>query len=360
MKHSAVSAKRVVSLDFLRTTAIMAVVALHTLPVPLLNGGLPFWLSVVVESTSKIGVPLFLIISGYLMLDRDYSGSKLKRFFVHNYLPLFVSFELWALLVSPVVFLGKESGGVPSLFATMLFMGEPYMIHFWYMQMLLGIYLMVPVLAAFLKRISMDGNNWYLALLVAVSVTFVLVLPTAQYVAQWLRYEADAEITLGGFVGRGALGLLYMLIGYCLRTVDFFDHAPAWARWITLAGSLVLLWMVSAWEYKLTGEFFLVTKGFLPIAFTAFALSWVAIKGSAWNDCPRWLSAVFFGFATYSYGIYMVHLPLHKVVDVILPDAMHLLRVAMLNPISTILLSLLCCWIIARLPVVRRWMLAMK
>ena len=39
MKHSAVSAKRVVSLDFLRTTAIMAVVALHTLPVPLLNGG---------------------------------------------------------------------------------------------------------------------------------------------------------------------------------------------------------------------------------------------------------------------------------------------------------------------------------
>lgn len=170
---------RSVAIDFLRAIAILAVVSVHTLPVPLLgaslansgkiiNGGISLdsvlsatslsdssstLISAIIGSTSKVGVPLFLIISGYLMLDRDYTGPKLKRFLMHNYLPMFVSFECWCAIAFLSHFAANRTlQTVADFLRTMLFIDEPAMIHFWYMQMLLGIYLLIPVLACFLRH----------------------------------------------------------------------------------------------------------------------------------------------------------------------------------------------------------------
>lgn len=111
------------------------------------------FISAIIGSTSKVGVPLFLIISGYLMLDRDYTVPKLKRFLMHNYLPLCVSFECWCVIAFLPHFAATHTlQTVADFMRTMLFIGEPAMIHFWYMQMLLGIYLLIPVLACFLRH----------------------------------------------------------------------------------------------------------------------------------------------------------------------------------------------------------------
>ena len=80
------------SLDLIRSFAIIAVVALHVVP----QSESAWVYRIFFESMSKVGVPLFLILSGYLMLDRDYTEpDRLKRFFVHNWLPMVVAFELW-------------------------------------------------------------------------------------------------------------------------------------------------------------------------------------------------------------------------------------------------------------------------
>ena len=104
----------------------------------LLAGGWRIFASAAIGSLSKIGVPLFLIITGYLMLDRDYSGPKLKRFLKHNYLPLLVSFESWA-CVAMIAKLATDPSvsNIVEGLHTMLLIGDPLMIHFWYMQMLL-------------------------------------------------------------------------------------------------------------------------------------------------------------------------------------------------------------------------------
>lgn len=80
MPKNVINSQRSVAIDFLRVVAIVAVVCVHSLPVPIISGGGGFFASAAIGSLSKIGVPLFLIITGYLMLDRDYSGPKLKRF----------------------------------------------------------------------------------------------------------------------------------------------------------------------------------------------------------------------------------------------------------------------------------------
>lgn len=344
-------------------------------------------ISAIIGSTSKVGVPLFLIISGYLMLDRDYTGPKLKRFLMHNYLPMFVSFECWcAIAFLPHFAANRTLQTIADFLRTMLFIDEPAMIHFWYMQMLLGIYLLIPVLACFLrhpqlqqdvtsstsikqnteqkvkhgsKKTPLPQHTRYIILLAIIGTAFILVLPTIQTILTWFSVDIDYEITLGGCVGRGSLGLLYMLFGYLLKK-DVFHISSRKTSLCLLIAAAVLLWLVSALELRLTNELFLVTAGFSPIAFFAFALSNAAIYSTFWKHCPGWLSTAMTGLASYSYGIYMVHPIVAQVFRALIPDSMHLLRIASLNTVSILLFSLLAVFVIARIRPLRKWLLLIK
>lgn len=77
----AAESKRNPTLDLIRSCAIIAVVTLHIMP----QSEHVWSYRIFVESMSKVGVPLFLILSEYLMLNRDYTTpNRLKRFFTHN------------------------------------------------------------------------------------------------------------------------------------------------------------------------------------------------------------------------------------------------------------------------------------
>ena len=144
----------------------------------LLAGGWRIFASAAIGSLSKIGVPLFLIITGYLMLDRDYSGPKLKRFLQHNYLPLLVSFEAWACIAMIAKLAADPSvSSIVEGLRTMLLIGDPFMIHFWYMQMLLGIYLFIPILASFIRSFEQNADK-YIRMIIVVGVVFTFVFPT--------------------------------------------------------------------------------------------------------------------------------------------------------------------------------------
>lgn len=117
-------------------------------------------------------MPLFLIITGYLMLDRAYSGPKLKRFLKHNYLPLLVSFESWACVAIIAKLAANPSvSSIAEGLRTMLLIGDPFMIHFWYMQMLLGIYLFIPILASFIRTFEQNANK-YIRMIIVVGVVW--------------------------------------------------------------------------------------------------------------------------------------------------------------------------------------------
>ena len=352
--------KRLGAIDFLRTTAIVAVVSVHNLPVPILNGGgARVLVSAIIGSLSKIGVPIFLIITGYLMLDRDYSGPKLRRFLKHNYLPLLVSFESWACIALIAKLVADPSvDNIMEGIRTMLLIGEPFMIHFWYMQMLLGIYLFIPVIAAFIRACEQNADR-YICMLILTGAVFIFVLPTVQMVYNWLGGESDYEMTLGGFVGRGALGVLYMLLGYALKKNLF--HIENRAIRISMAlVSLGLLWGLSSMELALTNELFLVTAGFFPIAFAAFAFSNWMIHAPMWYQCPVWFAKVLQYLAGYAFGIYMVHPLVHEVLAKLIPQDAHLIRIASLNPIAIFVISLCCCILLSQLKPFRKWLLLQK
>lgn len=325
----------------------------------LLAGGGGFFASAAIGSLSKIGVPLFLIITGYLMLDRDYSGPKLKRFLQHNYLPLLVSFEAWACIAMIAKLAADPSvSSIVEGLRTMLLIGDPFMIHFWYMQMLLGIYLFIPILASFIRSFEQNADK-YIRMIIVVGVVFTFVFPTIQMIYNWLGGNSDYEMTLGGFTGRGALGILYMLLGYAIKK-DLFNSGKHTVHIPLALLSLVLLWGLSSMELSLTKELFLVTAGFFPIALAAFAFANWMIHTSVWHHCPVSFARALQCLAGYAFGIYMVHPLVHEVLSKLIPQGAHSVRIISLNPITIFLISLCCCILLARIKPFRKWLLLRK
>src|SRR5699024_6412349 len=91
--------KRYLWLDIARLVAIICVILNHVnenlIRTPITK------LPVVLQLMGRMGVPLFLIISGYLMLNRNYTISRsIKKVTHHNVMPIVYSDILWTVLLS--------------------------------------------------------------------------------------------------------------------------------------------------------------------------------------------------------------------------------------------------------------------
>lgn len=120
-------------------------------------------LKAVISVTSRFGVPLFLMITGVLILNRRFATKEeFGRFFKHNWLPLLGATELWFFLgfwflvfVNPYNRLLENAGWGGTLWAllkTLLFVDQVRFDSMWYLPMILSIYLLLPILAVFLYR----------------------------------------------------------------------------------------------------------------------------------------------------------------------------------------------------------------
>ena len=58
------------------------------------------WLAFLGFTFGRTGVPLFFLLSGYLLLSRTYDETRIKRFYRHNFLPMLLVWEVWILLYS--------------------------------------------------------------------------------------------------------------------------------------------------------------------------------------------------------------------------------------------------------------------
>lgn len=120
----------------------------------------------VVTVFSHIGVPLFLMISGALLLHkRMENADDVKRFYRHNLLELFITAEIWYFIMYwfrvfavPGVNLLKENGFGNTLWGcvkTMLFLDQNTMDSMWYMPMILCLYATIPFAAMLVKKLPM-------------------------------------------------------------------------------------------------------------------------------------------------------------------------------------------------------------
>lgn len=151
----------------LRNIATFAVIVLHvTAPFVLKFNKISFasWqLANLVDSMLRFGVPVFVMISGAVLLDRSeplntFLGKRLKR--------VFLPFLFWSIVYFIFVYAGSfQKFSVLQLFQILLnklLKGTYY--HLWYVYMILGVYLSVPIIRKWAQHSSKQEIQYFLLL----------------------------------------------------------------------------------------------------------------------------------------------------------------------------------------------------
>ena len=145
---------RIIEYDILRLIAIFAVILVHCVS-PFVNNcatsDIRFVIANTIDSFSRIAVPFFLMISGIFMLDenRDLNVKKIK----HKIFKLFIILILWSLYYDFV-----------SNYNVVNYNNLFHFYHLWYLYVIIGLYLITPILRLFLKKDDVLYVYYFLAL----------------------------------------------------------------------------------------------------------------------------------------------------------------------------------------------------
>ena len=140
-----INKKEIIYIDILRIIACFCVIINHTQGFLLEKGGFGNTLFYCLTfSFCKVGVVLFLMISGMLILDKDYDFKKILKCIYRVLVPVLgLSFIFYILNV------GFSSFSVFEFIKSILY--EPYLIAYWYIYALIGIYFTIPFLQKMVK-----------------------------------------------------------------------------------------------------------------------------------------------------------------------------------------------------------------
>lgn len=187
----------------LRLIALFAVIVLHTTS-PVLEtynkGSLSVWfVGDFYNTLTRFAVPVFVMISGALLLHRDY---QLSEFLKKRLIRIVIPFLFWSCVYIGYEFYNEDLTYTGINWETikqvlhLLKYGSSY--HLWYVYMLIGLYLFVPVISKFVRNATENEVLYFLI------VWFVIMLLSQPYLS---RFKPSIDVrNFEGFVGYLVLG----------------------------------------------------------------------------------------------------------------------------------------------------------
>ena len=269
------------NIDILRIFAFVFIVMLHTLN---RQYGLTVWMSG--YAVISIGVNLFIMISGYLLLDRTETVKEFfrKRFF--SILPLFIIFNIIYIYFYNHSFITIKKISAP---------------HFWYIYMILGLYLLTPWLRKVLQYA--EKETFYVVILWFLCNVF----------NPYMQFFRFPKIPFSHFPITGFIG--YYILGYYLKKYRYkLEKIP----FICVIGVYITGFLISV----LSTKYVLVTTGnrisdffdknslgtfFMSVSFFIF---WIKFNFKNRNKVIRMISDS-------TYFAYLIHIIiLHYVIKI--------------------------------------------
>ncbi|MBQ4279271.1 MAG: acyltransferase family protein [Rikenellaceae bacterium] len=234
---------RIVYLDFIRVISCLMVVLVHSCEFfyPTILAGNSFWLNLI-DSALRACVPLFVMVSSYLLLplrDHETPGVFYKRRFMRVLIP----FLIWSVLYATVPSLWGEFDGaeVRNKLVRLLYNFNMNAGHLWFVYMLIGVYLIMPVISPWLKTVSKRFEQVFLVLWFATTFYHYVKLLLPEILGECVWNEFTPFWYVSGYIGyvvlahyirmhvdwsvrkSVAVGLPLYLVGY-VATFFIFDY----------------------------------------------------------------------------------------------------------------------------------------
>ena len=199
------SRQRYLFIDVLRIMACFWVIAHHTMASVYLGiGPSPTWfISFVIYFLTKCCVPIFVLISGYNLLDRQDDYKKSGQRVLKSILLLVLFSLMW--------YLYQWITGARVTISVTGFLSEllqiPFSLAYWYMYMYIGLLIMMP----FLQKLVAALNKRDCQILIGLSILIYEVWPIIEYWCPSLTYSRLIDFSL--FEGY----MCIMIIGYYIK-----------------------------------------------------------------------------------------------------------------------------------------------
>jgi surface polysaccharide O-acyltransferase-like enzyme len=295
---SAAGPERILYADLLRIVAIAAVVCLHAAAgLAASFGTVPrswWWAGNVFDALSRWSVGVFIMISGVLLLGHG-RDLPIGQFMRKRLTKVLVPYVVWV-----VVFVAWKTWVLHRAFSWRGAIGEFFQgttfYHFWFIYVILGLYIIAPVLRVYVRNAS-ESNLLYLVgvWLVFLSVTHVC--------RRFLNLDIALNVELaGGYAG-------YFVLGYTLDRVE----APVRFR-LAVYGLAVAAAVVTVWgTYSLTeikGSLDQYLYEYLsPNTIIIAAAIFMAVRYAPWDRVFSGARrvGVITALSGASFGIYLVH-----------------------------------------------------
>lgn len=153
---------RKMNIKLLTLVATYLVILLHTAAVPFSYFHLAWSVSVMYEALGRIAFPLFLLIAGYVSLNKNESLlSTLKTRVLDLVIPLIA----WSVIY---IVYNKEVNADTSPVSVLELLSTPAYSHLWFIYTMILLYLVTPLLNTFIQNGSQQRVNY------TVTVWFVL------------------------------------------------------------------------------------------------------------------------------------------------------------------------------------------
>lgn len=285
--------------DLLRALAIFAVIILHNSADPASQYGKisnSDWLpAAFYNGLTRFCVPMFVLLSGALLLSPDRYVS-IKELFSKRLPRLVIPLVVWSIIYELFQFYtDKGYGSFNLITALKTFYQGPLVFHFWFLYMMIGIYLIYPILNAFIRGATKSQVQYFIA------VWFVVNCICG---AIGLISGLNPGIELYSFTGYAG----YFVLGYYLNSQSFtkrqlkFIYIACAAAFITSIAGVILL-------ETAPGKGFndVIESDFTPDIPFALAGLFLLVKNHVFTLQQTWFKSFVTQISKESYGIYILH-----------------------------------------------------
>lgn len=296
--------------DRLRNTATIMVVAIHVaapvahVPVDLNTAW--WWAGNFWNSLSRPGVPVFVMLSGFLLLGKDY---PLVDFLQRRFSRVVVPALFWMVIYS---IYGHIANNSPATFWDMIhnIIVRPVHYHLWFIYLIIGLYLAYPILRPWVRNAG-EQDFWYF---------FIMCI-----IGAWLNKIMIVffQLPIGVYFELFTNNCGYFVLGYYLGakgsadTPSYSPNVQPWKwgdRQLAMLGTALI---VAGTTVTMLGSYFVNFNWVQGTEFNVYFYDYltpnVGISAAGWFLLIRFgfnrpaLLDIEKDFAAASFGIYFAH-----------------------------------------------------
>lgn len=288
----------------------------------------------------KIAVPIFLMITGILILKKEYNYKKVLKSINRIFIPLIIiSFFVYAKNV------GIKEINLFCFFKA--FIKEPYVSAFWYLYLLVGIYIVIPFIQKMVKSFNSYDYIFFI-------IIFLIIPSIVNLISIYFNFKFNENFMLTFF----SAAIAFLVAG------NYIEKLKLKKSFFIIA---ILMFIIS--------YIFMTLSMYLPF----YEKGEISYNMDSWNSLPVILMSLSFLYAikyvlnelgsssnmismlaSTSFGIYLIHLILnHRIYNMDIFQKLFSVSRVISTIILEIVVFLICfiiIYILKKIPIIKRFL----